>query len=95
MDVRKVPERRLVAIAALNGVRQLTGGPVGDVMLFRQVPRPGDVLVVAHAVNEILPLVAALLQVELIVIHEAVFNAPLFGESDLAEANPVSLRVDV
>ena len=62
---------------------------------FVQMPRAGQVVVVAHTVHKFLPNIAVFAQPCLIVIHNAELVAPLLCQNDVVKADAVTLRENV
>ena len=64
-------------------------------MLFRQMPRSRHVLVVAHAVREVLALVAAVFQIQFVVVDEARLDPSFLGEYHFVETDAIALGINV
>ena len=93
---RHVPKPRLPGVAPGDVPRHLPDRPVGLVEVFRQVPGPHDVVVVAHRVGRLLTRVALLLEEQLVVVlQQAEVMTPLFVDQRVVEPDAVVLGVDV
>ena len=91
-----VPKARLPGVAPGDVPRHLVDRPVGLVEVFRQVPWPHDVVVVAHRVGRLLPGIALLLQEQFVVVlQQAEVMTPLFVDQRVVEPDSVVLGVDV
>ena len=86
MIVRQIPQCRSRRIAAFNHANHFPGMPIGRVTVFRQVPGSGRVVVIAHAVGEMLSRVALLRQEKLVVIYGAVLSSSLLGQDYVVDA---------
>ena len=95
MPVRKEPERGLGGIPSLDRTNHLVRRPVRHVQVFRQMPRPRRVIVVAHAVVELAARVAPLGKERFVVVHDAVLGPALFVQHHVVESDSVALRVNM
>ena len=64
-------------------------------VLLGQVPGTGHVLIVTHAVSEVLTDMPLVTEVHFIVVDDAKLNAPLFGKHDIVKADAIPLRAHV
>ncbi len=94
MSVRDVPERGACRVPSFDRSGRRPGDPVRDVELLWKVPCAPAVLVVAHAVHELLPGIASIGKEELVIIHPQVTPA-LFGQKSIIESDAIALRIDV
>ena len=60
-----------------------------------QVPGSAHVVVVVHAVHELLARVPLLAQVHLVVVDGAELGPTLFGQADIVKADAIARRVDM
>ncbi len=95
MHVGQIPEPRAVGIAPPDHAAHLASRPIRHMALFRQVPRPSRVLVVAHPVVEAPAAIALRPEEVLVVIRDTPLRPALFGEDHVIESDAVSLRINV
>ena len=74
MTIRKIPEPRAGRVPPFNHPDHLLRGPVGLVTIFRKVPRSVKIVIIRHAVRELLTGITSIAKEQLVIIYRTLLN---------------------